>query len=214
MGEICCRLHQIFNLQRIYDFPYHDSDVPLNGVYLLFEAGELAHGGKRIVRVGTHTGQNQLRSRLKQHFLLEKKDRSIFRKNIGRALLMRDRDPFLYEWEIDLTRADVRRAYAGKIDTAKLIQVEKKVTEYIQRNITFSVLEVTSKQDRLQLESRLISTVSLCKECQPSNQWLGQDSPNEKIRESGLWNVNELYKTPLSEQEFRQFFALCARVTL
>ena len=39
----------------------------------------------RIVRIGTHTGENQLRSRLMQHFVKENKNRSIFRKNIGRC---------------------------------------------------------------------------------------------------------------------------------
>jgi hypothetical protein len=40
--------------------------------------------------------------------------------------------------------------------------------------------------------------VSLCQECRPTEQWLGRWSPKEKIRDSGLWLVNELFKTPLS----------------
>ena len=62
---------------------------------VLFETGELAHGADRIVWVGTHTGSNEMPSRLKQHFLKENKDRSIFRKNIGRALLNRRRTLYL-----------------------------------------------------------------------------------------------------------------------
>ncbi|MEQ8154920.1 MAG: hypothetical protein ABRQ25_08580 [Clostridiaceae bacterium] len=54
------------------------------------------------------------------------------------------------------------------------------------------------------MESRLISTVSLCKECFPSEGWLGRFSPKAKIRESGLWLVNELYKEPMSEEELKQ----------
>jgi hypothetical protein len=75
---------------------------PLNGIYILFEKGETAHDTNRIVRVGTYPGDKQLRSR--QHFLVENKDRSIFRKNIGRALLRRGQDPFLPLWELDRTR--------------------------------------------------------------------------------------------------------------
>lgn len=52
------------------------------------------------------------------------------------------------------------------------------------------------------LESRVISTVSLCNDCTPSATWLGNFSPKEKIRESGLWIVNELYKEPLSGKDF------------
>lgn len=58
------------------------------------------------------------------------------------------------------------------------------------------------KEKRLDWESKLISTVSLCTECQPSSSWLGKYSPIEKIRQSGLWNVNELYKKPLSDSEY------------
>ncbi len=54
--------------------------MPANSIYILFKQGEFSHGVDRIVRVGTHTGANQLASCLKQHFLLENKDRIIFRK--------------------------------------------------------------------------------------------------------------------------------------
>jgi len=47
----------------------------------------------------------------------------------------------------------------------------------------------------------MISTVSLCEECQPSPEWLGKFSPKEKIRKSGLWLVNELYKDALSSED-------------
>ena len=80
-------------------------------------------------------------------------------------------------------------------------EIEKKVTEYIQGNLSFVVLEVKDKVKRLGLESKLISTVSLCSECRPSSNWFGNHSTKEKIRESGLWLVNELYKEPISGEE-------------
>ena len=95
----CEALHEWANSLPALRFPFDEHAIPLNGIYILFEQGEVAHGAKRIVRVGTHTGANQLRSRLRQHFLVENKDRSIFRKNIGRALLHRDHDPFLETWD-------------------------------------------------------------------------------------------------------------------
>jgi hypothetical protein len=61
---------------------------------------------------------------------------------------------------------------------------------------------VDEKVKRLLWESKIISTVSQCKECRPSENWLGLHSPKEKIRESGLWLVNELYKQPLYESDF------------
>jgi hypothetical protein len=176
--------------------------VPKNGIYILFEAGETAHGGDRIVRVGTHTGQYQLRSRLRQHFVVPNKDRSIFRKNIGRALLNMDQDPFAVQWELDLTSSKAKASHGTQIDLDRQQRVEERVSGYIQSMFSFSVIPVETKEMRLLLESRMISTVSLCKECRSSSQWLGAWSPKEKIRDSGLWLVNELYKTPLSPDDF------------
>ena len=84
MSENCKNLHELFNNLPKLEFPFNEEHIPMNGIYVLFEKGEFAHNTNRIVRVGTHTGKNQLRSRLIQHFLNENKDRSIFRKNIGR----------------------------------------------------------------------------------------------------------------------------------
>jgi hypothetical protein len=198
----CRLLHEWVHTLPDYQFPFEDVKVPKNGIYILFEKGEQAHGGNRIVRVGTHTGEGQLRSRLTQHFLTENKDRSIFRKNIGRALLARDIDPFLSDWELDLTSRAARAKHRSHIDHAKQKEVELRVSEYMRQHFSFAVIAIAHKEERLRLESRLISTVSLCTECAPSASWLGTFSPKAKIRESGLWIVNELYKEPLDEADF------------
>lgn len=202
MSEICENLHRLFQQLPTFGFPFDSSKLPRNGIYILYELGESAHETGRIVRIGTHTGDNQLPSRLKEHFLKENKDRSVFRKNIGRAILKRANDPFSPQWEIDLTTRQAKIAYSGKIDQARQKAVEKQVTDYIQQNFRFVVFRVDDNEKRLSLESAIISTVSLCDKCQPSNNWLGLHSPIEKIRQSGLWLVNELYKTPLSEEKF------------
>ena len=89
MRNITQELHQVFNRQRRFTFPFKQflKEIPENGIYIIFEKGEKYGNLDRIVRVGTHTGNNQLRSRLNQHFLKENKNRSIFRKNIGRCFL-------------------------------------------------------------------------------------------------------------------------------
>src|SRR5262245_51438780 len=111
MSVLCSNLHELARRGTVFSFPFDRGDIPPHGIYALFEAGEEAHGGGRIVRVGTHTGDRQLRSRLTQHFEKENKDRSIFRKNIGRALLIRDGDPYLAEWEIDRTSRAAREQH-------------------------------------------------------------------------------------------------------
>lgn len=199
MSQICYKLHQLFSRLPTHSFPFDTSRIPLNGIYVLFETGELAHGTNRIVRVGTHTGNDQLPSRLEEHFIRENKDRSIFRKNIGRAILNRDDDPFLAQWELDLTTRAARQEYATAVDLKKQESVERRVTQYIQGHFRFMVFRVDDKEERLNWESKIVSTVSLCDECRPSSAWLGRCSPRERIRHSGLWQVNQLYKQPLSE---------------
>lgn len=200
--SLCDRTHRVLGGLPRRSFPFDKAKIPQNGIYFLYEEGEPGHEGSRIVRVGTDTGDKQLRSRLKQHFLLENKDRSIFRKNIGRALLSKDIDPFLKEWEVDLTPTQAKSAFSGMIDAAKQKEIEKKVTKYIQKQFQFVVVRCDDKQKRLQMESRIISTVSLCPECRPSSDWLGLFSPKRKILESGLWQVNELYKRQMDENDF------------
>lgn len=204
MSQECQTIHQIFNQSQIHSFPFDEMRIPENGIYILFEKGEKGHGINRIVRVGTHTGRNQLRSRLRQHFLTENKDRSIFRKNIGRAILNKRKDKYLNVWEMDFTTRAAKNAFGHLVESQKQKNIEKEVTKYIQDNFSFVVFEVTDKDQRLALESKIISTISLCDKCKPSRSWLGNFSPKEKIRQSGLWLVNELNKTPLSLQETKE----------
>jgi len=213
MSENCHKIHRGFNSLPRLRFPFDEEKSPLNGIYILFEKGESAHSTDRIVRIGTHTGNNQLRSRLLEHFLNENKDRSIFRKNIGRALLNKDKDSFLEQWEIDLTKKNAKELHSNSVDFIKQKETEKRVTRYIQDNFSFVVFQVDDKDKRLEIESKIISTVSLCDECKHSQNWSGFYCPNEKlqsdrtyknclkIRESGLWNVQKLWKTPLSDED-------------
>lgn len=207
MSTACHALHTLANQWQIHSFPFDPGQIPADGIYVLFETGELGHGLKRIVRIGTHTGTGQLRSRLKQHFINESKDRSIFRKHIGRALLNRQNDSFISDWDRDLTTSAQKREHAGRIDLVRQKAVETQVTAYMQANFSLAAFRVGTKQQRLHLESRMISTVSLCEQCRPSPGWLGQFSPSSKIRESGLWQINELRKTPFSNIEFEEFAA-------
>ena len=211
MSDLCGKLHHLFNNLKRYSFPYYANKIPLNGLYILFERGEKGHGVDRIVRIGTHTGENQLPARLKQHFLNENKDRSIFRKNIGRAILNKTQDKYIKIWNLDLTTRKAKAKYSNLVDFDRQSQIEQEVSKYIREYFTFTVIEVNSKIKRLEIESKLISTVSLCVECRPTQAWLGNYSPKKKIRESGLWQVNELYKTSIAQVEFDEIKALAGK---
>jgi hypothetical protein len=201
MSEICAELHRLVRRATQHGIPFDVRTLPLNGIYVLFERGEECHGGPRIVRVGTHTGDGQLRSRLLQHFVKENKDRSIFRKNIGRALLNRAGDPYLAEWQHDRTSRAGRARYGEEPDSVKRQAIEAEVSAYMRERFSFVVFKVENASERLSLESRLISTVSLCDQCGPSADWFGRFSPKDKIRVGGLWLVNELGKVPLSAED-------------
>ena len=203
MSEACAELHRIARRGTVHGCPFDASVLPVNGIYVLFERGEQSHGGDRIVRVGTHTGDRQLRSRLQQHFVQENKDRSIFRKNVGRCLLNRASDPFLSEWEMDFTTRRAREKAGAAVNTERRHAVEADVTGYMRGAFRFVVFRVDDPAERLRLESRMISTVSACEECSPSSGWLGRHSPKVKIRDSGLWLVNELFKEPLTTADLR-----------
>jgi hypothetical protein len=203
MSKLCKQVHLLFSSKQVFQFPFNPAKLPKNGIYVLFENGETAHGAKRIVRVGTHTGDDHLRLRLRQNFMQDSKDRSSFRKLIGGAILQREKDMFLTQWELDLTTPEAKEK-AVKIDLNRLAEVENKVTEYIQKHFQLCVIEVKEKADRLELESKIISTISRCDECKPSASWLGLQSPREKIRESGLWLTNELYKAQLVESDIEK----------
>ena len=202
MSDICEKLHFKINALKRFSFVNHTDtalEIPQNGIYFLFETGEKSHSQDKIVRIGTHTGQDRLKLRLFEHFITPNKDRSIFRKHIGRCLL--SQDSFLDYWNIDFTKTAIRdRFYIPENNTKQKI-IEQKVTDYIRNHFTFSVLEVTDKHKRLSLEENFLSTCHACSKCVPSVDWLGLRHQNSTIHK-GLWNIKGLNGSVLSENYF------------
>jgi hypothetical protein len=204
MTEACQYLHD--TLSRLARLRREGlAKVPPNGVYVLFEKGEEGHGGERIVRIGTHRGQNNLVPRIREHLYTPNKDRSIFRKHVGRCLLARAEDAFLAQWEIDLTTKKSREMNAHKVDKVRLQEVENEVTYYMTENFSFAVLSFDKQAERLHIEQRLLSTIFHCRDCGPSDTWLGKSHPKSAIiRGCGLWNVQSLTGPVLVLGEARQ----------
>lgn len=206
MRNIVLELHQIFNEKKRYSFPFEHfiNEIPKNGIYIIFENGEKYKTLDRIVRVGTHTGNNQLRSRLNQHFINENKNRSIFRKNIGRCFLNKENNPYLSLWELDITSRAEKEKNLKLLDRDFEKQMEKRISNYVQTNFSFCVFQIDTKDDRLFWESKIVSTLAKAIDIKSSENWLGNQSTKDKIRVSGLWQVNELYNDSLTELEFDQ----------
>ncbi len=204
MTDTCRYLHH--TLSRLPRLKRKDlAKVPDNGIYVLFENGEQGHDGERIVRVGTHRGQNNLPGRIREHLYKSNKDRSIFRKHVGRCLLAKAGDPFLAQWEIKLTTKASRALSEGKVDKTRLQEVEADVTRYMVENFSFSILRFESEEDRLHYEECLLSTIYACPDCGPFGTWLGRFHPtSEVIRTCGLWNVQGLAGKVLSLDEAKR----------
>jgi hypothetical protein len=212
----CAWLHAILELCPLISYPFDLEQLPLNGIYFFYEKGEanVHNGNLGIVRVGTHKGNN-FRSRISEHYLLNgmedfdknspaPKDRSIFRKNLGRALLNKMKPSYLPIWEKDFTTKKKREKYKNKRDIILELRVENQITKILRDNFSFRFIEIADEKQRMGkqgLESRLIGTLSHCMLCSPSSLWLGNFSPKKQIQESGLWLIQHLSSEGINQND-------------
>ncbi len=230
MVNLCRWLHDQLERLPAVEHPFDLNRLPENGIYFFYEKGEVwGHGGERprIVRIGTHREGN-FRSRIAEHFLLNEAkmnfdatrppphDRSIFRKNIGRALLNRSHSPYLGVWNINFTTKENLKKHGDLRDIGEERWIEAEVTRILRENFFFRFVMLEGQAERMGsagLEARLIGTVAGCGACRPSPSWLGQHSPVEKIRRNGLWLVQHLAAEPLrGEDRTRLAEAIAATV--
>lgn len=212
MRNIVLELHQLGNKQKRFSFSSNQSinEIPKNGIYFIYEKGEKYKDLDRIVRVGSHTGLNQLGPRLYQHFIMENKNRSIFRKNIGRCFLSKENSPYSNLWELDTTSRADKDKNLKRLDKDFEKQIEKKITDYFQNNFTFCVFKIDLKDDRLFWERKIASTLANASDTTPSSNWLGNYSPKDKIKQCGLWQVNGLNEGSLTESELDELKEIIA----
>jgi hypothetical protein len=218
MSELCEWLHERLEQLPLVKFPFNPENLPDNGIYFFYEAGEECRHGvakSRIVRIGTHQEGN-FRSRIAEHFLPDDRkmdfdrnrsaphDRSIFRKNIGRVLLVRDNDSYLKVWNYCFTKTATRLKFGGLRNIAKEKRLETEVTRILRDTFSFRYIPIEGQERRMGgqgLEKALIGTVARCQECGPSSAWLGKQSPVVKVRESGLWQSHYVKASPITETD-------------
>lgn len=132
-------------------------------------------------------------------------DRSIFRKNIGRALLNKQGDfDYLKVWEIDFTSNIKRANYSHLRDIEKERTIELQITELIRKRFYFRFIPLEGQEKRIGkagIESRLIGTVATCKLCIPTKTWLGRHSPLKKINGGKLWLYQHLSSIGLTDSD-------------
>jgi hypothetical protein len=50
--SVCEALHERANSLQAFRFPFDEGRIPINGIYILFEKGETAHGTNRLYGSG------------------------------------------------------------------------------------------------------------------------------------------------------------------
>ncbi|MFD1634471.1 hypothetical protein ACOZ4L_01920 [Haloplanus ruber] len=180
-------------------------DWPDRGVYFFFANGEYRANGDqlRLTRVGTHAvsegSGTTLWNRLRTHrgalsgtYEDGGNHRgSVFRERVGEALVERhglhDEYP---QWG--------HGSSAGRDLRLEELDLERRVSDYI-RDLPFLWVNVDDEpspdSDRAYLERNVIALVSNYGEdpIDPRDaRWLGHDTSSEKIRRSGLWNVDHV----------------------
>jgi hypothetical protein len=206
------RLYSLFDdleqrvggMQRLGDCDGY-MDWPDRGVYFFFADDEFrANGGqRRLTRVGTHAvsdgSSTSLWNRLRTHrgaLTGTYEDGgnhrgSVFRERVGEALIERhDLHDDYPEWG--------HGSSAGRDLRLTELDLERRVSDYI-RELPFLWVKIDdepgSDSDRAYVERNVIALASnYCREAiDPRvDGWLGTDSPSEKIRNSGLWNVDHV----------------------
>ena len=216
----CQWLHENLEVLPLIQYPYDEKALPKNGIYFFYEFGEIwGHGtnNSRIVRIGTHKGDN-FRTRISEHYLIDDKrmnfdwnkpkpsDRSIFRKNIGRGLLNQDKNPYSIIWENDFTEKATREKFGSQRNIRYEKDLESEITRILRDRFTFRFLLITDEAQRIGeegLEKRLIGTASSCNLCIPSGQWFGKKSPKAKIKNSGLWQIQHLTSSEINSKDMK-----------
>ena len=180
-------LHELFNILERFTFPYKKRIgkkwiVPRNGIYIFFEKGEtITTPDGRILDRIVRVGTHKKDDNLYKRLnqhFTGNITSSIFRKDIGKALFTDN---------------------------------EEEISKYMRENLSFVVLEVETEKERLCWEERIVFTLSkavILGQISPSEDWLGKSSPKEKIRKSGLWQVEGIYIEELDKASINKLMQI------
>jgi hypothetical protein len=181
---------------------------PERGVYFFFEPGEVrttSGEGLRCVRVGTHALKKNSNTTLWKRLLQHRGTTagrnpgggnhrgSVFRHHVGTALMKRE------DWPKEIERNWGGSNAARSIKKTE-VPYERAISKYIG-SMLFIWLEIEDEPGPKSLRGYIErNTIALLSNYQrthnpidpPSPNWIGLWAQNEKIRKSGLWNVNHV----------------------
>ena len=180
-------------------------DWPDRGVYVFFARNEYRDSGDqlRVTRIGTHAvsegSSTSLWDRLRTHRGALRGTYegggnhrgSVFRKRVGEAFVERDslHDEYPHWGEGSSAKRERRLSE---------LEMEQRVSDYI-RDLPFLWLNVddepSADSQRAYIERNTIALLSNYQRDAVdarADDWLGNHSRSQKIRDSGLWNVNHV----------------------
>jgi hypothetical protein len=180
---------------------------PEQGVYFFFDPNEpIPKPGLpgRVVRIGTHgvakNTNSTLWSRLHMHQGSKRNGGgnhrgSIFRWHIGKAI---NGTPSSWDWD------DARKGIKANSEERREVrrwehEHERLVSDYIHQ-LPFTVIAMPGSPgkdcQRAVFETECIAYLSWCGQnglIKIGSDWLGLRATNDKIKTSGLWNVNDVW---------------------
>lgn len=207
-ASVTTQLYHLFDQlprYRFGDLPARTNELPDSGLYLCFEDGQTVRMGQRtfdrIVRIGTHRIDHRLPTRLRKHYgnvhnLGGNHSDSVFRMHLGGALMSQadPDDPRLTDWL--------------QKDGPNIAQVEEWVSRTIRTKFSFCCFQIDSKEERLSLESKLISTLAQCPLGRSAGDWLGSFAASSAIRRTGLWNIQHVDGIPMRSDDLPKLESL------
>lgn len=199
LREDTLRLHGL--LQQLPKYKKEDiRKIPFNdGICFFFEEGESYNNLNRIVRVGTHIADGKLKQRLRDHYK-PNQEGSVFRKSIGKSIIRYDQFKFEELLDLELSSGNLPRKIK-KYEKEK--NIEKRITDYLDKSFTYVCIKVEDKELRLRLEEGIVALLCKSEDFKPSGQWFGRYSPNEEIRNSGLWLREGITDNSLTKDEIQ-----------
>ncbi len=200
------KLHIVFNNLKRFSYPYNETNISKNGIYILFEKGEYFKDMDRIVRIGSHTGNNRLYTRINEHYIKNDHRDSVFRKHLGRCFLsVNNRKDYIENWDLKIKKRIDKEKNYHKINWEIENEYEQIITKYIRNNFSFVIIpNLINENERIRLENGLIATIAQSSEKLSSENWIGNYHPDTKIQNYKLWNIQHLLDKPLCEIEIKR----------
>lgn len=194
--NITYRLHKLFNSMPRYNIEDLQDIRVSDGIYILFQQEEKYGLIDRIVGVGVNYQDETLKTQLRKELIDGDKNFSPLRFQLGKYILNHCKSLYLRKWE--------NKEYSKSFHKDELEEkiIEEKISVFIKKEISFIYFEVDDKDKKVELRNKIINTLYYDKFFIDSNKISSYYCTSENVRRSGIWNIEEVTKEFLCEEDF------------